>query len=179
MSAAAQQLRDRLTFREGQPIEVTLERDGNPTPMDARDGSTEARYFLQGHKIMWVPEAAHEAIQRAAAGENATFAITKHARKAWSVIHIEDEPRQHTAPPHAATQRAATPSAQQQPAARHDAQAPAAETSGQYYAAMCAAINVSIAAEKYSQEKGRPLSFTTSDIRAMATTLYIGQGGAR
>ncbi len=181
MAAAAQQLRDRITFDMNQPIEITLDRDGNPTESTARDGSPEYRYFLNGHRIMWVPEAVHEAIQRANGGDMASFAITKHrSPKPWTVIHLDaQEPgygySNEAAPPQA-------PPIPQQPAAR-PTPTPApqdAADSSPMYTALCAAIRTAAAAEKFAASIGRPLAFETSDVRAIAATLYIhSTGGGR
>jgi len=98
--SAPQPLRDRVTFSMNVPQEITLDGTGNPTATAARDGSAEVRYFLAGHRIMWVPQAVAHAIHNANAGEDASFAITKHrAPKPWTVVHLEDEPAAAHEPP--------------------------------------------------------------------------------
>jgi hypothetical protein len=194
MAAAAQQLRDRIAFEPNVPVEVSLDRDGNPTETTARDGSREYRYFLGNHQIMWVPEPVHQAIQRADAGEHAQFAITKHrAPKPWTVIHLDaQEP---AAPPPAAHRPAARQTTDDRAAAaiataeteralteaRQSATAPANLGIGiPMYTALCAAIRTAAAAETFAAQIGRPVAFETGDIRAMAATLFIHQtGGGR
>jgi len=168
MSAAAQQLRERIGFTGNTPMEIQLEGDGNPAEQEARDGSTEYRYFLAGRRIMWVPAEVHQAIQRAQAGANAQFALTKHkAPKPWTVIHLDDEP--------AAPQPAPSP-AKPQSQPRTVASEPEPTT---MYTALCAAIRIASEAEKYAQQIGRPLAFETGDIRAMAASMYIHATGGR
>lgn len=52
--------------------------------------------------------------------------------------------------------------------------------SASLYSALCAAIKVAQAAEQFGQQIGRSVAFETSDIRAMAATLFIhATGGSR
>lgn len=97
MSAAAASsngtgLREKVSFRKGTPLEVTIQEGGNPTESQSFTGELQYRYFLQGHKIMFVPESVHQDIQRARASYDATFAVTKHTEKPWTVVHLDDEP---------------------------------------------------------------------------------------
>jgi hypothetical protein len=196
MSAAtAQQLRERITFRQDQPVEIQLDGDGNPTEQDGRDGTPETRMFLQGHRIMWVPADVHARIQQAQAGPDAAYAITKHrAPQPWTVIHLADEPAQAgwtapdqqpaprpAQPARAATPLAAAPRPRQEPTAGQPAQG-ALSTEQPYsthmYACLCAAIKVAAQAETYAAQIGHPVAFETGDIRAMAATLFI-QGAGR
>jgi YD repeat-containing protein len=198
MAAAAQPLRERVMFDMNVPVEIALDRDGNPTESTARDGSAEYRYFLFGHRIMWVPEAVHTTIQRAQAGDGAQFSVTKHrAPTPWKVVHIETN-----APPTGhgySNAPSPTPAAppvqqQQQPAAAPPAAAPRpaldapaqrhidepASDNGPMYGALCAAIRTAAAAEKFAASIGRSIAFETGDIRAIAATLYIhATGGGR
>jgi hypothetical protein len=194
-----QQLRDRITFRQGVPVEVQLERDGAPTHCAGQLGP-EVRYFLEGHRIMWVPLEVADKIGNAQAGEGATYAITKHkAPQPWSVIHIEDEPVQWPAQQPAPSQGNGWPTAEQQPAPRPAAaprqqaaprprqQAPARQPQNdalpqptQMYAALCEAIRCACAAESYADKDiGYTLAFTSADIRAIAATIFIQAGGGR
>lgn len=185
-ASAAQPLRDRVAFSKDKPVEITLDDDGRPTDATARDGSTEYRYFLAGHRIAYLPEAVHEAIQRAHAGNDATFCLTKHTTKPWSVVHLEDEPR-HDAPTPVSQPRTAQPHDQPHeertsqgwvargqpptPAAQEQPQLPAAATN--YYTSLCAAIHTVKLAEKYGQQIGRPIAFGCEDVRTIATAIFI------
>jgi len=209
MASAAQQLRERIAFEMNVPVEIGLDRDGNPTETTARDGSAEYRYFLHGHKIAWLPDAVHQAIQRAQAGDSAWFALTKHrAPKPWTVIHLDAQEPAAAQPPQ---QPAARPAPAPAPAATQERtaqgwiarEAPAAaplaslprrpldapqqrqldEPGGDaspMYGALCAAIRTAAAAERFAASIGRPLAFETQDIRAIAATLFIREtGGGR
>lgn len=181
MATPAQTLRDRITFTINQPVEIQLDRDGNPTASTARDGSEEYRYFLAQHRIMWVPAEVHAAIQRADGGDSACFALTKHrAPKPWTVIQLEaDEPQQPAArPAPAPAPQPPTPAARRapdMPAQRHINE-PESDN-GPLYTALCAAIRTAAAAERFGASIGRPVAFETGDIRAMAATLFIHQTG--
>jgi len=189
-AAATNNLRERISFRQDVPQEVTLEGNGTPTPQDGRDGITEFRYFLQGRKIMWVSAEAHARIAQAQAGADATFSLTKHkAPKQWSVIHLEDEPAgwtapdQQPAPPPARPQAAPPPRPRQEASAGQPQQAAMpAETpySTHMYTALCAALRVAAAAEDFArQQLNRAVAFDTADVRAIAATLFIHATGGR
>lgn len=206
MSAAAQP-RQRVAFEVNLPVEIQLDGDGNPTEQPSRNGDQEYRYFLRHYSIMWVPPEVHDAIQRAQAGPNACFALTKHrAPKPWSVVHLEDEPataatqptpisqprQQRYNPPQSeeagalaaqrAMQPAPTPAAQQPAPLAPPAQLAPTEKQPDtraYYTALCAAVQTAAAGEKYAQQIGRPVAFDSADIRAMATTLFLEQQGGR
>jgi hypothetical protein len=195
-NAQPQQLRERISFRQGTPQEVTLEGDGNATHCAGQNGP-EVRYFLQGHRIMWVPLEVGDLMTRAAAGQDATFAITKHkAPQPWTVIHLEDEPaaaqgngwpgpEQQPAPrPAAAPRQQSAPRPRQEPTAGAPQQGtlPGEQPySTQMYTALCAAIRVAAAAEDFAQKQvGRAVAFQTADVRAIAATLFIhATGGGR
>jgi len=191
-TAAAQQLRERISFRQDQPTNIRLEGTGNPTEQPSRDGSPEYRYFLADRKIMWVPADVHELIQRADSGQQAQFTITKHkAPKPWTVIAIEDEPLaaryapEHRAPapaPQPAPREAAQLRQQLQPAPQ--AALPLAEAedpyAASYYTCLCAAVRIAANAEKFGQQIGRALALDSTDVRTIATTLFIhATGGGR
>lgn len=198
-ASAAQPLRERIAFTKDRPIEITLDDDGRPTEATARDGSTEYRYFLAGHKIAYLPEQAHEAIQRARAGNDATFAITKHTTQPWSVVHLEDEPthvptpvsQPRSAQPHDAPHQERTAQGWMQrgqpptPAAPHrpDLPTPAQMAPGPlpthasgYYTALCGAIQTAAAAERYAEQIGKPIHFTSEDVRCIAAAIFIQEG---
>jgi hypothetical protein len=180
-TAAATNLRERIPFNFNLPYELTLESSG--TEQEGRNGS-EFRYFLEGRQIMWIPPEAHALIMRATGGEpiGETFSITrrKTGRGAaeWEVVHHDDSPPDPEPAPPAQRQQAPAP----QPTARPAAQPAAANgpMSDTLYTSLCAAIRTAAAAEAFAQSIGRPVAFETSDIRAMAATLYIHTtGGAR
>jgi len=195
MSSAAQPLRDRISFGTNQPTEIQLERGGSPSESTARDGSSEYRYFLAHHQIMWVPEDVHQAIQRDQAGPDGQFAVTKHrAPKPWTVIHLDatepaagwTAPDQQPAPPAPPARPAPAPVAaprprqEPTPAQPQQQSLPAEQPfSTSMYSSLCAAIKTAQAAEEYGQHIGRPVAFDTSDIRAIAATLFIHATGGR
>ena len=197
MAAAAQTLRERISFKQDVPVEVQLDGDGNPTETTARDGSQEYRYFLTGHQIMWVPAEVHAHLT--GMSPNALVVITKHkAPKTWTTVQIEDEPQD--AAPAAPAHRESTddrvaravanvPRPQPQPAQRGPIntsqqqlpQLPGEEPyTASMYTALCAALRCAQAAEQYGQQIGRSVAFQTADVRAMAATLFIhSTGGGR
>lgn len=194
-TAAAAPLRERITFRIGERQTVTL--DGPGIAQQGRDGSTEYRYMLQEHRIMWVPEDVHRAIIGHGLTFPATFEITKRKAAPWEVVHLVDEPPAYAyrqapgcgsvnagSPARPAQPKpAATPAAPRAsgPVATAQEQLPAARGtmpgeqpySASMYTALCAAIRTASAAEKFSQEIGHPVAFDTSDIRTIAATLFI------
>jgi len=190
-AAATNNLRERISFRQDVPQEVTLEGNGTPTPQEGRDGITEFRYFLQGRKIMWISADAHTRIAQAQAGEGATFAISKHkAPKPWSVVHIEDEPAtaQWQPPDQQPAARPAPPAPPARPRQEASAGQPQqaampaeAPYSTHMYTALCAALRVAAAAEDFARKNlNRAVAFETADIRAIAATLFIhATGGGR
>lgn len=181
-AAAATTLRDRVTFRLGQTQTITLDGPGirqNST----LDGAEQYRYILGNNRIMWVPLEVHQAIELAANGRysNIDFEITKTRTGPWEVVHIADEPAPapvpitapRPAPRPNATERApagvAAPPAQ--PNLPHTT---AAEPySASMYTALCAAIRTAAAAEEFARSIGRAVAFETSDLRAIAATLFI------
>jgi len=196
MSAASSStLRERITFDANTTVTVIL--DGIGTEQAGREGP-EYRYFLQQHRIMWVPPEVHAQIERAGGNTGSTFEITKkkHGRYAatWEVVEVADEP-----PSAGYGEASPTRQANPQPAAARPAPTPVKpaangntstrqqqlpETSGEpfsasMYACLCAAIRVSAEAEKFAQQIGRPLAFETGDIRAMAASLFIHANGGR
>lgn len=190
-TAAAQQLRERISFRQDQPTDVRLEGTGNPTEQPSRDGTPEYRYFLADRQIMWVPADVHELIQRADSGQQAQFTITKHkAPKPWTVIGIEDEPlatrympeHQPAPAPQPAPREAAQLRKQLGPAPQ--AALPLAEAedpyAASYYTCLCAAVRIAANAEKFGQQIGRAIALDSSDVRTIATTLFIhATGGSK
>ena len=177
MSTNGSTLRERLAFQWNLPQPITLEGPGYP--QEGKNGE-EYRYFLHHppHSIMWVPPEVHSQIQRhtGSNAEGAELVITRHKtgknHATWTVERIEDEPIAATAPP---------PPAPRPPAARPEPTPPAASSqarlpySESLYTALCASIRVAQEVEKFAQAIGRPLAFSTDDIRAMAATLYIQQ----
>jgi hypothetical protein len=168
--------RQRISFTKDRPVDITLDETGKPTPSTNREGEPEFQYFLTEDRIMWVPPAVHDAIQRAQAGEHASFALTKHTTKPWSVVHLEDEPPAAQTPTHTAVvsrPRAAQTPTQSQPEMQSDAM----NGSQALYACLCAAIRTAHAAEAFALKIGRPLVFQAADISAMGHTLYIQHNG--
>jgi len=162
MSTANQQpLRERIEFTWNIPHHVVLE--GNGTAQAGRDGP-EWRYFLGGHRIMWIPQEAHAQIERLQASAGSELIITKHktGRNAatWTVAEAGD---------------AAPPPEETRTAKARNAKAPETNEAGNQalYTCLCAAIRTAAAAEKFAASIGRPLAFETPDLRALATTLYI------
>lgn len=187
-AAAATNLRDRVAFNFNEPQTITLEGEG--VEQAARDGSSEFRYKLEGNRIMWIAPEAHVQILRAIADDPTAQAFTITRRKSgkgaatWEVVQHSDEPATWTppdrqpAPPARTTSQAkpgALPPQMQQPAPTA-ANGPMSDT---LYTSLCAAIRTAAAAEKFAAEIGRPLAFETSDIRALAATLYIHATGGK
>lgn len=199
--AAPQQLRDRIQFEWNESQTVILEDSG--VPQEGRNGP-EFRYFLADHCIMWVPPEVHAQIQRHTQTYPFECVITRHKtgrnQATWTVERLEDEP------PEAHQQPAPQPAARprKQPAAARPAPAPdtaaqpqtapptlpstqqppaamprTAEYSNAMYTALCAAIRCAMEAEKFAQQIGRPLALESSDIRAIAATLYIHATGGK
>jgi hypothetical protein len=193
MAAPSSNLRERVSFELNRPLEVTVESPG--VQQNARDGAKEYRYFLAGRRVMWVGEAVHDAIENAGPLP-LTFEIThrKSGRAAatWEVVHLVDEPDSSQAAPAARPRAASQPPAASQPVPRELAPPFGGMPGGlpdpreatdvgntSLYTCMCAAIRVAAAAEKFSQQIGRPMAFETSDVRAMAAALFIHGKGRR
>jgi len=194
MAAAATTLRDRVTFRQNEKQSVTA--DGPGIAQQGNNG-TEYRYMLDGHRIMWVPEDVHRAIEAAAqqtaraggSGWPIAVEITKRKEGPWEVVHLVDEPG-----PALGYGKASPTSARPTPApppkpARPTAPAswPAAQVpppaeqpySASMYTALCAAIRTAAAAEEFARQIGRAIAFETADVRAIAATLFIHAEGGR
>ena len=182
MSAAANPLRERVSFEWNVATTVVLE--GTGYQQDGRTGP-EYRYFLGGNRIMWVPPEVHAQIQRLNAAAGSELVITRHktGRNAatWTVQEVAEEPAQ---PEPATPPRSSRPAARPAPEPRSTAtqQQRIPEPDGaitSMYAALCAAIRIASEAEKYAQQIGRPVAFETGDIRAMAASMYIHATGGR
>jgi predicted glycosyl hydrolase (DUF1957 family) len=179
------------------PTLVTLDSEGTEQPNG--EGQPEFRYFLADHKIMWVPPEVHGAILDLRATEGDTVVITRHRDgrdQAWEVQPYTRESSAAAAIRNTATAPASrAPLASQPRRSRNEPNtaaglpAPAQQQlpgapeeqpySASLYTCMCAAIRVAAEAEKFAQSIGRPLAFETSDIRAMAASLFIHQQGGR
>lgn len=199
MAAAANSApkRDRVSFRDNVAVIVTLE--SGPAEQPSRNGEVEYRYFLSQDRIMWLPYDAHQALEHIGATEGSSVRITRHDDAQWSVEYVTRESpgaaalrNTTTAPasrppvsaprPHAVTQRRepATAASIGAPAQQQLPAMPGEEPfSTSMYTCMCAAVRVAANVEAFAQQIGRPLAFETSDIRAMATTLFINQAGGR
>jgi hypothetical protein len=172
-TAAAPQLRQRISFRNNQTQTVTLEAPG--VEQNGINGP-EYRYRVEGNAIMWVPPEVHQAIEQARAGWPAEFEITK-TPKGWLTVHIANEPpAPQPAPQPAPTATreprpgALTGNPQQQSTAHQPGEEPYTAT---MHSALCAAIRCAAAAEDYARSIGRALAFETGDVRAIAATLFI------
>jgi hypothetical protein len=187
MAATATTLRDRVTFRQNEKQSVTA--DGPGTAQQGNNG-TEYRYMLDGHRIMWVPEDVHRAIEAAAqqtagnggSGWPIALEITKRKDAPWEVVHLVDEPRPALGygKPSPTSARPATAPPPAKPAPRP---APPTGDAQPYnagmYTALCAAIRTAAAAEEFARSIGRAIAFETADVRAIAATLFIqGTKGA-
>lgn len=201
-AAATQQFRERVSFEINQPVTVTIPYDENGAEQPSRNGDTEYRYFLAGHRIMWASPEVHAQIQACDRNDGATFTITKRktgrAACTWTVEQHVDEPAAaairaaETAP----AARPRTPKQQQAAQApadayertprqgwtyrgEHAAPTPAAQPHGTMYTALCAAIRTAAEAEQFAAQIGRPISFSTGDVRAIANTIYIQDTGGK
>jgi len=149
----------------------------------------EWRYKLSDDKIMWVPDDVHNQItQRLQAGPGSCLTITHHkgtgrnGQEFWTVVATPDD-TQATAPqaaPPPAPPATPAPAARRAPAPQQQLPAQGEPYGTSMYTSLCAAIQAAAAAERYAAEIGRPMAFDTSDIRAIAATLFIhATGGGR
>jgi hypothetical protein len=192
--------REKVQFAPNLPTIIELEGPG--TLQQSANGAEEYRYFLQDERITWVPPAVHAQIVASGADHpGATFRVTKHQAKArapitWEVErvstargngyssapapqappvdHFERTPGQgwtaRTAPqqqPAQAQQRQ-----QPQPAAQlaHDAPEFPTTPADRMAAALRDAIDLIRGAAHYEPS----IAWTSSDVRAIAATLFIG-----
>lgn len=162
--------RERLSFRLNQPQLIELEdaQFQGDEQASHSTGEIEHRYWLTEHRICWVPSNVHDAIQQHNGSGNSTqqrgrYVVTRRKDRPWDVRPVTDPTLTVPAPPQAKP-------AQQQPAAP---QAKPLAQPSLMGAALCRALDAAIEAERYAASLGRPLSFDTQDIRAIAATLYI------
>jgi len=172
--AAAPQ-REKVTFATNVPQILTLE--FNP-PTEARDGrfGDQYMYFLGDGKIMWADPPLHEEIVRSGAKAGSEIGICKRELRnagrrhiQWEVGLVEEEPAQ----PPAAIARPAIVSAPR-------ATAPPPIRAGSERIAgnlMAAALKEAI--EAVDAMEGSGFNFDTSDVRALAITIYINATGGK
>ena len=193
--------RERVTFTMNEQIHVVLASPGIEQPNST--GAAEWRYFLEGEKVMWVPQQIHEAIQSASGGDPVGKAFTLQRYKpgaapfTWQVAGPHQPPastgnayrdRPNTGnlpragtpiqPGYSATNQPAQtqparPLGQPQPAAQMQPGEVPLSLGDSLAGAFCASIDVAGSAMVYAKAHGMQISFTAGDIRAMAATLFI------
>lgn len=161
------------------PIVVRLDKGPEGLEREGRYG-VDYQYTVNGDRgVMWLPREARDQLVRCGAQAGDDVQIVKSMRGRAAVWSVQVVPDSNDPAPPAANQRTngyvnghsngnGNGSGQAQPAAKP--QRPAAQW---MVAALCAAIDASLAAAAYAKERGLELNFNEEDIRSIAATMYI------
>lgn len=192
--------REKVLFPTNIPVRIQLE-DGDGILQSGAYGD-QYRYWLTGHKIVWLEPGVHEQIQATTASPYDVYEIVKsETRKGtrrnitWHVEQIEDgekEPPAHVAeamrdaermPPARAMDTAASaallpaaaapgPRLVSEPQTRATL-APHLTAEAKLAECLLAAIRAAHASETYAQTREIRIHWTSEDVRAFALSLYI------
>lgn len=171
------------------PVETCLKFDSGKTVESQIDGSKQMMFTLSDDDKLYVPLSVASRMEELGIRKGVPFRIGKREvpgpgakkRIEWFVERLSPAPEP-DAPAERPEPFRAGSTVTVRPAAAAPAPAPAAATpiappdtasANLMAAALMAAVDSAILAEKYASAKNFPLKFDSEDIRSMAATIYI------